>query len=236
MTIYTPIHTAMKNAQKLLAILIDPDKFELNSAFAKAYLQKIPSATTHIFIGGSTDPEQKTKSVVRFLKAETKLPLILFPGDYKQVTSQADAILFLSLLSGDNAEFLIGQQTKAALMVQQSKLEVIPTGYLLIDGGSETAVQRVSKTTPLAQNDISKIIATALAGQYLGKKCIYLEAGSGAKKPVHPSIIAAVYDALDIPIIVGGGIKSIKQMEQAYQAGATMVVIGTAFEEDSWSD
>lgn len=235
-TIYTPIHTAMKNAQKLLAILIDPDKFELNSAFAKAYLQKIPPTTTHLFIGGSTDPEQKTKTVVRLLKAETKLPLILFPGDYKQVTSQADAILFLSLLSGDNAEFLIGQQTKAALMVQQSKLEVIPTGYLLIDGGSETAVQRVSKTTPLAQNDISKIIATALAGQYLGKKCIYLEAGSGAKKPVHPSIIAAVYDALDIPIIVGGGIKSIKQMEQAYQAGATMVVIGTAFEEDSWSD
>ena len=235
-TIYSQIIHNRDKGVKLLAILIDPDKFELDPDFAKAYLKKIPTTTTHIFIGGSTDPALKTATVVQLLKAETGLPIILFPGNYNQVTPDADAILFLSLLSGDNAEFLIGQQTKAARAVQQSKLEVIPTGYLLIDGGSVTAVQRVSKTSPMSQDDTERIVDTALAGQYLGKKCIYLEAGSGAKTAVKPSIIKAVCDTLNIPVIVGGGIRNSTQMELAYEAGATMVVIGTAFEENSWND
>ena len=235
-TIYSQIIRKKEEGGKLLAILIDPDKFELDSAFAKAYLKKIPATTTHIFIGGSTDPARKTATVVQLLKAETTLPIILFPGNYNQVTPDADAILFLSLLSGDNAEFLIGQQTKAARAVQQSKLEVIPTGYLLIDGGSVTAVQRVSQTSPMSQDDTERIVDTALAGQYLGKKCIYLEAGSGAKNPVQPSIIKTVCDTITIPVIVGGGIRNAAQMEQAYQAGATMVVIGTAFEDNSWNN
>ncbi|WP_396597538.1 geranylgeranylglyceryl/heptaprenylglyceryl phosphate synthase [Dokdonia sp. R86516] len=236
MTIYSQIIHNRDKGVKLLAILIDPDKFELDPAFAKAYLKKIPTTTTHIFIGGSTDPALKTATVAQLLKAETGLPIILFPGNYNQVTPDADAILFLSLLSGDNPEFLIGQQTKAARAVQQSKLEVIPTGYLLIDGGSVTAVQRVSKTSPMSQDDKERIVDTALAGQYLGKKCIYLEAGSGAKIAVQPSIIKAVCDTLNIPVIVGGGIRNSTQMELAYEAGATMVVIGTAFEENSWND
>lgn len=231
MSIYQNIQ---KSPLKLLAILIDPDKFEMNSAFAKAYLKKIPTTTTHLFIGGSTDPDQKIAVVVRLIKAHTTLPVILFPGNYKQVTPEADAILFLSLLSGNNAEYLIGQQTKAARTIQTSGLEVIPTAYILIDGGVETAVQKVSNTLPIPQHQIEKIVTTALAGQYLGKKLIYLEAGSGAKNPIHPDVIKAVSNEVRIPLLVGGGIRSSTALDNAYKAGATMVIIGTAFENDSW--
>lgn len=243
MSIYNNILSARAQQKKLLAILIDPDKFSVDFSeksvgenFAQAYLKKLPSTTTHLFIGGSTDPNQKTEAVVKLLKAQTDLPILLFPGNYKQVTPAADAILFLSLLSGDNVEFLIGQQTKAARAVKESGVEVIPTGYLLIDGDSQTAVARVSNTKPLPQNDPEKIASIALAGQYLGKKLMYLEAGSGAKKPVCLEVIEAVHISAEIPIIVGGGIRSQKQLDAAYKAGASMVVIGTAFEEDSWNE
>ncbi len=236
MSIYSDILTARNAQTKLLAILIDPDKFEVNNTFAKAYLKKIPNFTTHLFIGGSTDPDKKTAAVVKLLKSISQLPVILFPGDYSQITPEADALLFLSLLSGDNVEFLIGQQTKAARRVQQSRLEVIPTAYLLIDGGSITSVQRVSNTSPMSQRNVEHIVATALAGEYLGKEIIYLEAGSGACRAVQPAIIKAVSKAVSIPVIVGGGLKSVTQVAQAYDAGATLVVVGTAFEDDSWSD
>ncbi|ANH59730.1 phosphoglycerol geranylgeranyltransferase [Dokdonia donghaensis] len=241
MSILKNIISAAQSKNRLLAILIDPDKFEVDgdeksSAFAKAYLKKIPAQTTHLFIGGSTDHNRKTEKVVQLLKAETDLPILLFPGDYTQVTPEADALLFLSLLSGDNPEFLIGQQVKAARVVQQSNLEVIPTGYLLIDGGSQTAVERVSNTQPLSQDQPEIIITTALAGQYLGKKLLYLEAGSGARSAVQPHIIASVCEAITIPIIVGGGIRTERAMQAAFTAGATMVVVGTAFEDNTWNN
>ncbi|MEP0264748.1 geranylgeranylglyceryl/heptaprenylglyceryl phosphate synthase [Dokdonia sp.] len=235
MTLYQNIHTAQTQNKRLLAILIDPDKFVAASAFAKAYLQKLPSQTTHIFVGGSTDPENSIETVVKTLKQHTQIPIILFPGAYTQITPEADGILFLSLLSGRNPEYLIGQQIKGAKKTLESNLEVIPTGYILVNGEKETAVQRVSETLPLDQNDIDTIVNTALAGEYLGKKCIYLEAGSGAIQPVTTQVIKAVRKIISIPLIVGGGIKSRQTMEEAYQAGATMVVIGTAFEDDSWS-
>ena len=233
--IYQNICSAQTQEQPLLAILIDPDKFVVEYAFAKAYLEKIPSQTTHILVGGSSNASQHIEDVVILLKSLTKLPFILFPGDYTQITSEADGILFLSLLSGRNPEYLIGQQVKGAASIKKSNLEVIPTGYILIDGGKETAVQRVSNTLPISQTAIDEIVQTALAGQYLGKKCIYLEAGSGAHHPVSLEIIKMVREAIDVPLIVGGGIRSQKQMQEAYTAGANMVVIGTAFEEDSWT-
>ncbi len=229
-------NTILQSSTRQLAILIDPDKFTLTQSFAKSYIHKIPNATTHLFIGGSTDPDRKIEGVVKLLRAETNLPLILFPGSYDQVTPLADALLFLSLLSGDNPEYLIGQQVKAAQIVKQSKLEVLPTAYLLIDGGSQTAVARVSNTVPLSQENVETIVNTALAGELLGKKFIYLEAGSGAIKPVNPKVIQSVCDAVSIPVIVGGGITTATQMERAYTAGASLVVIGTAFEKDSWKD
>ena len=234
MNLYQDIHTAQVQGKSLLAILIDPDKFVTEYAFAKAYLEKIPSQATHFLVGGSSNASQHIEAVVHILKELSTLPVMLFPGDYTQITPEADGILFLSLLSGRNPEYLIGQQVKGASSIQKSNLEVIPTGYILIDGGKETAVQRVSNTLPIPQNDITSIVHTALAGQYLGKKCIYLEAGSGAKTPVSLTIIKAVREAIDLPLIVGGGIRSQKAMQHAYEAGATMVVIGTAFEEDRW--
>ena len=226
--IFDGILQAKEAGQKLLAVLIDPEKFD--SAGTKEFLQKIPFLTTHIFIGGSTVTPEELEACVEAVKAETDLPLVLFPGDHRQISGKADALLFLSLLSGRNPDYLIEQQVRSVPLIRKTQLEVIPTAYLLIDGGKESAVQRVSNTSPLSQENISEIVNTALAGSYAGKKLIYLEAGSGAINPVASEVIAAVKEAVELPVIVGGGIRSSKQLDNAYRAGADMVVIGTAFE------
>lgn len=230
-TIYQNIIRATTGQSRLLALLIDPDKADLetlDTLFAKINASKV----THIFIGGSTDEKEKTTRVVARSKALTKLPIVLFPGDYKQISGAADAILFLSLISGRNPEYLIEQQIKSVPRLKNEDLEIIPTGYILIDGNTPTSVQQISKTAPIAQDNIELIINTALAGQYSGKQLIYLEAGSGAVTPVSTSIIKNVKQTLKIPLIVGGGIRTIEQLEKAYLSGADMVVIGTAFEEN----
>lgn len=223
---------AEKTGKKLLAVLIDPEKFD--PASAKRFLRKIPFSTTHIFIGGSTVSSEEIQDTTRSIKAETELPLILFPGDYRQISEDADALLFLSLLSGRNPEYLIGQQVQSVPYLQKSRLEIIPTAYLLIDGGKECAVQRVSQTLPLSQEAPEVIVNTALAGKYSGTRLIYLEAGSGAEKAVCPQIISAVKTAVELPIIVGGGIRSREQLLAAYEAGADLVVVGTAFEKGNF--
>ncbi|SDK87616.1 putative glycerol-1-phosphate prenyltransferase [Salinimicrobium catena] len=214
---------------QLLAVLIDPDKFEAD--VVSSFLKKIPEFTTHLFVGGSTVEKGRTEACIERLKQETSLPIIIFPGDHSQITPLADALLFLSLISGRNPEYLIEQQVQAVDSLQNMDLEVIPTGYILVDGGRECAVQRVSKTLPMSQERPEEIVKTALAGEFSGKKLIYLEAGSGAKKPVSEEIIKAVKNAVSIPLIVGGGIRSSQQLEAAYAAGADMVVVGTAFEK-----
>lgn len=223
---------AAEASQKQLAVLIDPEKFD--PATASEFLRKLPFLTTHIFIGGSTVTSGEMEICLQAIKAETSLPLVLFPGDYQQVSRSADALLFLSLLSGRNPEYLIGQQVKSVPFLRESSLEVIPTGYLLIDGGNECAVQRVSNTQPLDPCNIDLIVNTALAGKYLGKQLIYLEAGSGALNPVNPEVIAEVKKAVRLPLIIGGGIRSNTQLETAYAAGADLVVIGTAFEQGNF--
>ncbi|TMM30026.1 geranylgeranylglyceryl/heptaprenylglyceryl phosphate synthase [Polaribacter aestuariivivens] len=228
---YQNILQAKKEGKKLLAVLIDPEKIELQNI--SSFFEKVhQSMATHIFVGGSTDVNNKTEAVVSEIKKATKLPVILFPGDVSQITNKADGILFLSLLSGRNPEYLIEQQVKAVPLLQKTKLEIIPTGYILIDGQKETATQKVSNTKPISQSDIELIKNTALAGEFSGKKAIYLEAGSGAKVPVNATIISLVNDNLKIPLIVGGGIRSKKQLDAAFNAGADLVVIGTAFEND----
>ena len=159
--------------------------------------------------------------------------MFLFPGDHSQLTEEADAVLFLSLLSGRNPEFLIEQQIKSVNFLKGSSLEVIPTGYLLIEGGVETSVQKVSKTAPIPQSNLEEILNTSIAAEYLGKQIIYLEAGSGAKTPINSKIIRSVSNSIDIPIIVGGGIRTKQQLESAFDNGADLVVIGTAFENNS---
>ncbi len=226
---YESLCQIIPDGKKGLAILIDPDKFKAEDA--KSFLKKIPETTTHLFVGGSFVENGATEATVKALKSCTKLPIFLFPGDSSQITEEADALLFLSLLSGRNAEYLVGQQVKSISRLRNSKLEIIPTGYLLLDGGNESAVARVSNTSPLSQENIENIVYTALAGQFMGAKLIYLEAGSGAKIAVRPEIISAVKKELNIPLIVGGGIKTEMQKKTAYAAGADLVVMGTAFEK-----
>jgi phosphoglycerol geranylgeranyltransferase len=228
-TIYHSFTKASIKKAKLLAVLIDPDNFDITKS--TSFLKNIPNETTHIFVGGSTVEENKTDNLVLELKKHIKLPLVLFPGDVSQITNQADGLLFLSLLSGRNPEYLINQQVKAVSKLKNSTIEVIATGYILIDGGNISSVARVSKTQPMSQKNIKAIVDTAKAGEFLGKKLIYLEAGSGAKFPVDQKIISAVKNVINIPLIVGGGIKTEKQKQKAYLAGADMVVMGTIFEE-----
>lgn len=229
--IYQDILKSIENTEKLLAVLIDPEKMRLKNV--SKFIEKVnASITTHIFVGGSTVPEDVIESLVVEIKKYSQLPIILFPGDVTQITDKADALLFLSLLSGRNPEYLIGKQVESVARLRNSKLEVIPTGYLLIENGKETSVQKVTGTQPIPRTEIQRIVDTAKAGEFLGMKLIYLEAGSGALHPISEEIILSVKKDLNIPLIVGGGIKSIKQMELAYTSGADLVVIGTAFETD----
>ncbi len=228
-SIYKDLTEAACLGKKLLSVLIDPDKFEERSA--EIFLLNLPENVTHIFVGGSRVEINKTQTTVEAIKAKTGLPVILFPGDYSQITESADAILFLSLISGRNPEFLIEQQVKSVSQLRNSKLEIIPTGYILIEGGNKSAVQSVSNTKPIPQSNVESIVHTALAGQFSGKNLIYLEAGSGAQISVSEEIISAVKEAINIPLIVGGGIRSKQQLRSSYEAGADMAVIGTAFED-----
>jgi len=216
------IQQAFVENRKLLAILIDPDKFDEKQV--DDFFQNLPCETTHILVGGSTVEHGRTCAVISAIKRVNRLPVILFPGDSSQISSEADALLFLSLISGRNPEFLIEQQVRSVEKIKSSDLEVIPTGYILIDGGRETSVQKVSKTVPINQKEVKLVVNTALAGQYSGKQLIYLEAGSGAEYPVSSEIIKAVSSSLKIPVIVGGGIRTQQQMQNAYKSGATMVV------------
>ena len=230
--IYQQIIQAKIDGQKLLAILLDPDKIVWEN-LDHLLLKINQSPATHIFVGGSIVRTTILEDLMTALKQKTNLPVIIFPGDPSQISSQADAILFLSLLSGRNADYLIEYQVQAAPILKKTNLEVISTGYILIESGNETAVARVSKTQPLDRQDLNLVLATAQAGEMLGNKLVYLEAGSGAKQSVPLEMIQLIAQNIEIPIIVGGGIANLKGIQQAYNAGADLVVIGTAFENNS---
>ena len=231
MNIYQDILLAKQHGKQLLAVLIDPEKTSIEQlpTLVKLIHQSI---ATHIFVGGSTDQHNTIEPVIVALKKATMLPIIIFPSSANQVSKKADGILFLSLISGRNPEYLIEQQVQSAIQIKESSLEVLPTGYILVDGGKESAVERVSSSKPICQTNSELILRTALAGEFSGKKIIYLEAGSGAKTPVKSSIISLVKENLTIPLIIGGGIQTVHQLTTAYAAGADLVVIGTAFEKD----
>mgnify|MGYP006185208937 FL=1 len=230
--IYQDILEAKAQNKKLLAILLDPDKIEIGNL--TVLIEKIKtSPATHIFVGGSIVESNKTDELVLFLKERVELPILLFPGNPSQISLHADGILFLSLLSGRNPDYLIEHHVNAVPILKKSNLEVISTGYLLIESGAQTAVERVSQTKPLDRNKLEVVCQTAIAGEYLGNKLIYLEAGSGAQLAVPLKMITAVSKEISIPLIVGGGIRSKEAIQAAFNAGADLVVIGTAFENDS---
>lgn len=230
--IYLDILYSFQNKKRLLAVLIDPDKVNLDS-IASTISKINQSPATHIFIGGSLVFSDLIEKLISKIQKFTKLPILLFPGHPSQIALNADGILFLSLLSGRNPDYLIEHQVKAAPLLKNSNLEVIPTAYLLIESGSKTAVEKVSKTNPILRKHIDEAVATAQAGELMGNKLIYLEAGSGALQAVSQEMIQKVTEFVEIPVIVGGGIRTKQGIENAYKSGATMVVIGTAFENDS---
>lgn len=229
--IYNKIIQSKVERQKLLAILLDPDKLVLKNL--PSLISKInQSPATHIFIGGSQVTTTILDELIVKIKQNCNLPIVLFPGNPSQISAEANAILFLSLISGRNPDYLIEHQVKAAPILKQTKLEIISTGYILIDSGTKTAVERVSKTKPLERSNLDLVLATSQAGEMLGNKLIYLEAGSGAKQSVPLEIIKLVAQNIEIPLLVGGGIVDLQGIQKAYDAGADLVVIGTAFEND----
>ena len=208
-------------------MLLDPDKPPGNLAVIELNLKP-----EFLLIGGSLLVQNETEMLVDVLRKKTELPLVLFPGNSFQLTDKADAILFLSLISGRNAELLIGQQVITAPFLKKSGMEIVSTGYILIDSGRMTTAHYMSGTLPIPADKPEIAAATALAGEMLGMNIIYMDAGSGAEKTVPAETIAAVREAVDIPIIVGGGMRNAKQVLNALTAGADLVVIGTAFEKE----
>nr|WP_315167009.1 geranylgeranylglyceryl/heptaprenylglyceryl phosphate synthase [uncultured Flavobacterium sp.] len=229
--IYHEIIESKKKNQKLLAILLDPDKIVWS--MMPNLISKInQSPATHIFIGGSLVENNILDELIIEIKKYCPLPIVLFPGNPSQISDKADAILFLSLISGRNPDFLIEHQVKAAPILKQTQLEIISTGYILIESGSETAVERISKTKPMSRDNLDLVLSTAQAGEMLGNKLIYLEAGSGAKQAVPLEMIKKVSENIEIPLLIGGGIIDLQGIQNAYKAGADLVIIGTAFEND----
>lgn len=229
--LYNEILSAKQKGQKLLAILLDPDKIGLEEV-AVLTDEINASPATHIFVGGSIVEADIIDELIVRLKQKTDLPILLFPGNPSQISNEADAILFLTLLSGRNPDYLIEHQVNAVPILKKTKLEVISTGYILIESGTQTAVERVSKTDPLDRENSDYVVQTAQAGEFIGNKLIYLEAGSGAKNAVPLEMIRKVSENIQIPLIVGGGIRSKTAIDAAYASGADLVVIGTAFEDN----
>jgi putative glycerol-1-phosphate prenyltransferase len=214
-----------------LALLLDPDKIDLKKRHLLLnYLEEI--SPDIVLIGGSLMLSNSLDKLVELIKLETSFKTVLFPGNTLHLSHLADSILFLSLISGRNPDLLIGQHVHAAPVLKKSNLEVIPTGYMLIDGGKTTTANYISNTLPIPAQKPEIAACTALAGQMLGLKCIYLDGGSGAARPVPQEMIKMVRNELEIPLIVGGGIRTAHNAEIAYNAGADMLVIGTQFEKD----
>ena len=213
-----------------LAVLIDPDKQNPESLLALIN-HAVNCKTDFFFIGGSLLVEKNFEATIEVIKTHCNIPVVIFPGSNYQLSSKADAILFLSLISGRNAEYLIGQQVVAAPMVKKLGLESIATGYILIDGGHVSSTSYITQTQPIPHNKTDIAVATAQAGELMGMKLIYLEAGSGAKNTISAEMIQAVKRNISIPLIVGGGIRTAEQAEEICAAGADIIVVGNALEE-----
>ncbi len=228
--IYNDILKKIKNGKKLFALLVDPDNHSEKSLL-KVVNNANDSHVDLILIGGSLLNNHIDHSAT-LIKNNTKIPLLLFPGSPLQITPNADGILLLSLISGRNPDLLIGNHVIASAYIKRSGLEVLPTGYVLVEGGKSTSVEYMSNTRPIPAEKTDIAIATAMAGEMLGLKLIYLEAGSGAKNHITFDLISGVKKNINIPLIVGGGIKTENDIEQTVKAGADIVVIGTAIEQN----
>jgi phosphoglycerol geranylgeranyltransferase len=227
-SVYQSILNSKKKGKKLFSVLVDPDKFSAE-VIREAHKAKV----NFIFIGGSKIKKGNFHRCISAIRKLTSIPLVIFPGSREQVSEKADAILLLSLISGRNPDYLIGEHIKAARQLKGSGLEIIPTGYILIGGGEKISTQAVTRTSPIKSSDRDLIISTAIAGDLLGMKIIYLEAGSGTTKPLDEGLVKEVRKNIASPIIAGGGINSAEKAVTLCKAGADMIVVGNAIEKDS---
>jgi phosphoglycerol geranylgeranyltransferase len=219
--------------KKSIAVLIDPDKVEDTNKLTHLINLGTENCIDFFFVGGSLITTPNLSEVINVIKENvSSVPVVLFPGNAQQVDPSADAILFLSLISGRNPDFLIGQHVLAAPILKTYRMEILPTGYLLINSGRLSSAAYISNTTPIPEDKHALAASTALAGEMLGLKLIYLDAGSGAEREISPRMISSVRKAIQVPLIVGGGINTLAKAQAALEAGADMIVIGNALEKD----
>jgi putative glycerol-1-phosphate prenyltransferase len=231
-TIYNLIATKKKEGSKSFAVLIDPDKINhvvLDDLISLAVVAHVD----FLLVGGSLVISNHLDACVQHIKQHCNIPVILFPGSPSQISKYADALLYLSLISGRNPELLIGQHVVSAPFVRQSGLELMPTGYIVVDGGAPTTVSYISNATPVPADKNEIAMCTAMAGEMLGMKLIYMDAGSGAKRPITESMIKAVAEHIQVPLIVGGGITDPEKAYLNCKAGADVIVVGNAIEKDA---
>jgi putative glycerol-1-phosphate prenyltransferase len=230
-SIYQQITKGKQQGKKSFAVLVDPDKVSPSRITELCELSE-EAGVDYLLVGGSLVVTNHLDEVVANIKKETDIPVILFPGSPSQITRYADALLYLSLISGRNPELLIGQHVISAPIVRQSGLEIMSTGYMVIDGGAPTTVSYISNASPIPHDKNEIAVCTAMAGEMLGMKLIYMDAGSGAKRAIHEEMIAAVAEQISIPLIIGGGIKDPEKAYLNCKAGADIIVVGNAIEKD----
>ena len=229
--IYESLLDRKRKGKKSFAVLVDPDKITLPQLTTLAGLAT-DAGVDYILVGGSLVISNHLDEVVQQLKSDCSIPLILFPGTPSQVSKFADGLLYLSLISGRNPELLIGQHVISAPFVKSSGLEIISTGYMVIDGGAPTTVSYISNATPIPADKNEIAMCTAMAGEMLGMKLIYMDAGSGARRSIHEEMISMVSGCIDIPLVVGGGISDPEKAYRNCKAGADVIVVGNAIEKD----
>jgi putative glycerol-1-phosphate prenyltransferase len=229
--VYQQLLESKKAGLPLFTVLIDPDKVDAKGLEQLVQLG-LEAKVDHFFVGGSLVISNHLDACIQQIKAACDIPVILFPGSPSQVSKYADALLYLSLISGRNPELLIGQHVISAPFVKKSGLEIMPTGYMVIDGGAPTTVSYISNAAPIPSNKNEIAMCTAMAGEMLGMKLIYMDAGSGAQTPITEAMISAVAGSIHIPLIVGGGITDPEKAYLNCKAGANMIVVGNAIEKD----
>jgi len=230
-TIYLSLLENKKVQQKSFAVLVDPDKVNAQKIDGLTQLA-VNAKVDYLLVGGSLVISNHLDEVVQRIKKNCTIPVILFPGTPSQVSKYADALLYLSLISGRNPELLIGQHVISAPFVKKSGLEIMSTGYMVIDGGAPTTVSYISNATPIPSDKNEIALCTAMAAEMLGMKLIYMDAGSGAKRAINEEMINAVAKQIEIPILVGGGIKDPEKAYRNCKAGADLIVVGNAIEKD----
>jgi phosphoglycerol geranylgeranyltransferase len=229
--IYNSLAERKKQSKKSFAVLVDPDKVN-DSNMEQLIEMSVDAKVDYFLVGGSLVISNYLDECVQLIKRNCDIPVILFPGSPNQVSKYADALLYLSLISGRNADLLIGQHVISAPVVKQSGLEILSTGYMVIDGGAPTTVSYISNATPIPADKNEIAVCTAMAGEMLGMKLIYMDAGSGAKRAITEDMISKVSAVIEAPLIIGGGII---EPEKAYlncKAGADVIVVGNAIEKN----